>query len=103
MGAANLAYKKSCLKFILRQPLLDSFKSLSLYTVVFVRNGQLLASFSTTRSQNSTTVCGRHSLTESVFVSSLSVRGLVGSFHFFDIFYVIIPSVWAAKVVTFFK
>ena len=66
-------------------------KDLSFYTIVFVRYSQLLASFCATRCQYSATVCGCHSFTEPVFVSSLSVRGLECSFHLSIYYYVIIP------------
>ena len=51
-------------------------------TVELVRNGQLLATLCATCSQYSATISGSHSLTETVFVLSLSVRGLECSFHF---------------------
>ena len=63
---------------------------LCLYTVVFVRNSEFLAAFGTTCSQYSATVCGSHSLTESVLVSSLSVRGLECSFHFSYILFMLL-------------
>lgn len=63
---------------------------LCLYSVVFVRNSQFLSAFSTTCCQYSATVCCSHSLTETVFVLSLSVRGLKCSFHYCILFYVII-------------
>ena len=61
--------------------LLFSFSGLCFYAVVFVRDGQFLTTFSTTCSQYAATVSGCHSFTETVFVSSLSVRGLISSFH----------------------
>jgi hypothetical protein len=56
-------------------------KGLSLNSVVLVRYSQLLATFSTTCCQYSATVSCSHSLTETVLVSSLSVRGLKCSLH----------------------
>ncbi len=50
-------------------------------TIEFVRYSQFLATLSTTASQYATTVCSCHSFTETVFVFSLSVRGLECSFH----------------------
>ena len=64
--------------------------TLCFYTVVFVRNSQFLSTFSTTCCQYSTAVCSSHSLTETMFVLSLSVRGLECSFHLCILFYVII-------------
>jgi hypothetical protein len=49
--------------------------------MILVRNGQLLATFSTTRSQNATTICSGHSLTETVLVVTATVVGLKCSFH----------------------
>lgn len=76
---------------------------LSFFAVVFVRNRQFFSAFCTTCSQYSAAVCSSHSFTESVFVLSLSVRGLKRSFHRIYLFYVItLLSVneWA-KLVTF--
>ena len=63
---------------------------LCLYSVVFIRNSKFLSALSTTCSQYSTAVSCSHSLTETVFVFSLSVRGLISSFHLSILFYVII-------------
>lgn len=49
--------------------------------VYFVRNGELLTAFGTTRSQNATTVGSRHALTETMLVVSLAIVGLERSFH----------------------
>ena len=49
--------------------------------MILVRNGQLLATFSTTRSQNATAISCGHSLTESVLVVTATVVGLKCSFH----------------------
>lgn len=56
-------------------------ESLCLHAVVFVRNSEFLSALGATCSQYSTTVGGSHSLTETVLVFSLSVRGLKCSFH----------------------
>ena len=50
------------------------FESRQLFLAVyFVRNGELLTAFSTTRSQNATTVGSRHALTETMLVVSLAI------------------------------
>ena len=59
---------------------------LCLHSIVFVRNSQFLSAFSTTCCQYSAAVCCSHSLTETVFVLSLSVRGLKCSFHYCILF-----------------
>jgi hypothetical protein len=61
-----------------------------LLAIVLIRYCQFLTTLGTTASQYSATVSGSHSFTESVFVFSLSVRGLECSFHFYILFYVII-------------
>lgn len=76
---------------------------LRLHSVVFVRNGQFLSSFSTTCCQYSAAVCSSHSLTETVFVLSLSVRGLKCSFHCYIFFYVIILTNSGCKNRDFFQ
>ena len=63
---------------------------LRLHAIVLVRYGQFLATFGATGSQYTTAIGGSHSLTETVFVSSLSVGGLECSFHCCIFFYVII-------------
>ena len=52
-----------------------------LLTVNFVRYSELLAALSATRSQNTTTVCSRHTLAETMLVVSLAIVGLERSFH----------------------
>ena len=54
---------------------------LLLLAVVLVRNGQLCTSLSATSCQYATAILCSHSLTETVLVLSLSVRGLECSFH----------------------
>ena len=54
---------------------------LLLLSVVFVRNGQLCTSLCATSCQYATAILCSHSLTETVLVLSLSVRGLECSFH----------------------
>ena len=49
--------------------------------VHFVGNGQFLTAFGTTGSQYATTVCGLHTLAETMFVVSFSVVRLECSFH----------------------
>ena len=59
---------------------------LALAAVVFVRHSQLLATLGTTCGQNATTIGSSHSLTETVFVLSFSVRRLECSFHCYVLF-----------------
>ena len=65
---------------------LQKQRGLCLHAIVFVRNGEFLSALSATCSQYSTAIGGSHSLTETVLVSSLSVRGLECSFHLTSIF-----------------
>lgn len=60
---------------------LEKQRGLCLHAIVFVRNGEFLSALSATCSQYSATIGGSHSLTETVLVFSLSVRGLECSFH----------------------
>ena len=76
---------------------------LGLHSVVFVRNSQFLATFSTTCCQYSAAIGCSHSLTETVFVSSLSVGGLKCSFHYCIFFTLLFSRIRAAKIETFFK
>ena len=69
---------------------LEKQRGLCLHAIVFVRNGEFLSALSATCSQYSATIGGSHSLTETVLVFSLSVRGLERSFHCIYLFYVII-------------
>ena len=62
-------------------------------SVVLVRHCQLSTTFSTTSSQYATAVLCSHSLTETVFVLSLSVRGLECSFHLLIFLYVSVKKV----------
>ena len=64
------------------------FRQLLFLSVVFVRNCQLCAAFCTTCCQYATAVLCGHSLTETVLVLSLSVRGLECSFHRYMLFVV---------------
>ena len=66
-----------------------------------VRNSQFFSSFSSSSSYNCSTVSGRHSFSETMFVSSLSVGWLKCTFHC-NISYVIIFSLRTAKVGIFF-
>ena len=56
-------------------------RGLCLHAIVLVRNGEFLSALGATCSQYSATIGGSHSLTETVLVFSLSVRGLKCSFH----------------------
>ena len=67
------------------------FRQLLFLSVVFVRNCQLCAAFCTTCCQYATAVLCGHSLTETVLVLSLSVRGLECSFHRLIFLYVFSP------------
>ena len=58
-----------------------------LLAVYFIRYGELLAAFGTTRSQNATAVCSGHTLTETMLVVSLAIVGLERSFHFLYRYY----------------
>ena len=64
---------------------------LLLLSVVFVRNCQLCATLCATCCQYATAVLCGHSLTETVLVLSLSVRGLECSFHRLIFLYVFSP------------
>ena len=71
-----------------------------LFSVMFVRNGELLPAASTTRRQYTATVLRCHSLAEAVLVHSSSVVRLKCSFHFTYLFYLLfIQMVWGAKLV----
>lgn len=59
------------------------FFLLLLLAVYFVRNGKLLAALCATGSENATTICGLHALTETVLVVALAVVRLECSFHFY--------------------
>lgn len=63
---------------------------LLLLSVEFVGNSQFLATLGAACCQYSTAVGGSHSLAETVFVLSLSQRGLECSFHFLLYFIVIL-------------
>ena len=71
------------LKRILATPinLSKTQRGLCLHAIVLVRNGEFLSALSATCGQYSATIGGSHSLTETVLVFSLSVRGLKCSFH----------------------
>jgi len=58
-----------------------------LLAVYFIRYGELLTAFGTTRSQNATAVCSGHTLTETMLVVSLAIVGLERSFHFLYRYY----------------
>ena len=60
-----------------------------LFSVMFVRNGELLPAASTTRRQYTATVLRCHSLAEAVLVHSSSVVRLKCSFHFLSYLFVI--------------
>ena len=108
-GEPGTIYKKSCKRpesvFCSSLYFFNTNENglLCLYSVVFVRNSQFLSAFSTTCCQYSAAVCCSHSLTETVFVLSLSVRGLKCSFHYCILFYVIILTNSGCKNRYFFK
>ena len=83
------------------------FRQLLFLSVVFVRNCQLCAAFCTTCCQYATAVLCGHSLTETVLVLSLSVRGLECSFHCLIFLYVFSPKstlrFQLAKLLLFFR
>ena len=83
------------------------FRQLLFLSVVFVRNCQLCAAFCTTCCQYATAVLCGHSLTETVLVLSLSVRGLECSFHRLIFLYVFSPKstlrFQLAKLLLFFR
>jgi hypothetical protein len=78
-----------------------------LLAVLFVRNCKLCTSLSTTSSQYAAAILCSHSLTETVLVFSLSVRGLECSFHRLIYLYVFIQKVLyaiqRAKLLFFFR
>lgn len=57
-----------------------------LFAAQRVRNGEVCAAFGATTGKHFTTVGGSHAFAETVFVDSLTVRGLVCSFHIFELF-----------------
>ena len=70
-----------------------------LLAVVLIRNSKLLATLSATRCKHATTVLCCHSLTESVLIHTSSVVRLKCSFHrLLFILFVIVYTLWAAKV-----
>jgi len=73
-----------------------------LLAVVLVGNGQLLASFGSTRSQHAAAILRGHSLAEAVLVHSPAIVGLECSFHFLAI-YLSFFSLWGAKVLISFQ
>jgi hypothetical protein len=52
-----------------------------LLSVIFVRHGQLLATFSAARSQNATAVLSGHALAETMLVHAATIVRLKCSFH----------------------
>ena len=77
-------------------------------SVVFVRNCKLCTSFCTTSCQYATAILCSHSLTETVLVLSLSVRGLECSFHRLIYLYVFLfnfslYAIQRAKLLLFFR
>ena len=97
-GLASLHRRTAVFLFCAKQ------RGLCLHAIVFVGYGQFLTTFGTTGCQYAATVGGSHSFTETVLVSSLSVRGLECSFHC-CIFFMLLFSPWirGAKVGSFFK
>ena len=82
------------------------FRQLLFLSVVFVRNCKLCTSFCTTSSQYAAAILCSHSLTETVLVFSLSVRGLECSFHrlIYYMFFVlkVLYAIQRAKLLFFF-
>ncbi len=82
-------------------------KQLLLLSVVFVRNCQLCTSLCATSCQYAAAILCSHSLTETVLVLSLSVRGLECSFHRLIFLYVLVKKVFyaiqRAKLLLFFR
>ena len=76
-------------------------------SVVFVRNCKLCTSFCTTSSQYAAAILSSHSLTETVLVFSLSVRGLECSFHrliyYMFLFKKVLYAIQRAKLLFFFR
>ena len=70
-------------------------KQLLLLTVVFVRNCQFCTSLCATSCQYAAAILCSHSLTETVLVLSLSVRGLECSFHRLIFLYVLVKKYFA--------
>ena len=75
--------------------------ALRFHAVVLVGDGQLFAAFGAAGCQYAATVSGGHSFTETVLVSSLSVRGLECSFHRCIFFMLLFFQFRAAKVGSF--
>ena len=96
-----------CFAKLFRQALPDILLQLLFLAVVFVRNCKLCTSFSATSSQYAAAILSSHSLTETVLVFSLSVRGLECSFHRLIYLYVFIQKVLyaiqRAKLLFFFR
>ena len=82
-------------------------KRLLFLAVVLVRYCQFCTSFCTTSCQYAAAVLCGHSLTETVFVLSLSVRGLECSFHLLIFLYVsvkkVLYAIQLAKLLFFFR
>ena len=80
---------------------------LLLLSVVFIRNCQLCATLCATCCQYATAVLCGHSLTETMLVLSLSVRGLECSFHCLIFLYVFLSKSTlrhsACKITLFFR
>lgn len=69
-----------------------------LLSVMLIRYGQLLATFCTTGSQNSTAILGCHSLAETMLVHPSSVVGLECSFHYYKCFMLFISTLLGCKI-----
>ena len=80
---------------------MSAMRALRFHAVVLVGDGQLLAAFGAAGCQYAATVSGGHSFTETVLVSSLSVRGLECSFHRCIFFMLLFFQFRAAKVGSF--
>ena len=74
-----------------------------LLSVVLIRNGELLAAMSTTRSEYATTILGLHTLTETVLVNATAIVWLECSFHFIILFLLFFPQFGMQKYINIFK
>ena len=70
--------------------------------MTLVSYGQLLATLSTAGSQYAATICGSHSLTETVLVVATAIVGLECSFHCFMSFYLFLTRLTGCKITDFF-
>jgi len=67
----------------------------------FIRNCESFSSFCPAAGQHLSSVCGRHSFPESVFITSFPVGGLVRSFHYSAFLFFLINKVRKGKYFIF--